>query len=123
MAKNLTQKILEAHLVEGELITDPRDLRKEMDYPHIKDPDTYLFDDNAIISPAERLREVEVIRGPNIKPLPDMDPLPETLTCDVGITVGDNISTDTIMPAGTRVLPLRSNIEAISEILSWPGAP
>ena len=53
-------------------------------------------------------------RGPNIKPLPEMTPLPESLTCRVAIKVGDNISTDGIMPAGGHILPLRSNIEALS---------
>ena len=53
-------------------------------------------------------------RGPNIKPLPEFDPLPDNLSTRVGIIVGDNISTDGIMPAGAAILPLRSNIEAIS---------
>ena len=56
-----------------------------------------------------------VVRGPNIKPLPELAPLPDTLAAEVVLQVGDNISTDAIMPAGNQVLPLRSNIEAISE--------
>ncbi len=99
------------------VITDPRDLGSEMEYPRIKDPEKYHVDISSIIAPSEELRNVEVIRGPNIKPLPEMDPLPGTLTAEVVLKVGDNISTDTIMPAGNQVLPLRSNIEAISKFV------
>lgn len=105
------------------VITDPRDLAEEMDYPHIKDPDTYITNESSIISPSEELRKTEVIRGPNIKPLPGMAPLPETLEAEVIIKVGDNISTDIIMPAGNKVLPLRSNIEAISEFVYYQLDP
>jgi aconitate hydratase len=105
------------------VITDPRDLAKEMSYPRITDPKKYLVDKESIISPSEELRKTEVVRGPNIKPLPRMDPLPDTLEGDVVIKVGDNISTDTIMPAGSKVLPLRSNIEAISEFVFYQIDP
>jgi aconitate hydratase len=63
------------------------------------------------------------VRGPNIRPLPEFEALPATLEGEVIIKVGDNISTDTIMPAGTKVLPLRSNIEAISEFVYYQIAP
>jgi aconitate hydratase len=105
------------------VITDPRDLGKEMKYPRIRDPKKYLVDRTSIISPSEKLRKTEVVRGPNIRPLPRMDPLPETLEAEVVIKVGDNISTDTIMPAGSKVLPLRSNIEAISEFVFYQIDP
>jgi aconitate hydratase len=105
------------------VITDPRALGKEMKYPRITDPKEYVVDKESIISPSEELRRVEVVRGPNIKPLPGVDPLPETLEGTVVIKVGDNISTDTIMPAGSKVLPLRSNIEAISEFVFNQIAP
>jgi len=105
------------------VITDPRGLGKEMNYPRITDPKKYLVDKESIISPSEGLRKTEVVRGPNIKPLPKMDPLPDTLEGDVVIKVGDNISTDTIMPAGNKVLPLRSNIEAISEFVFYQIDP
>ena len=105
------------------VIADPRDLGKEMAYPRIGDPERYLIDRSPIISPSEELRKTEVIRGPNIKPLPKMAPLPETLEAQVGIKVGDNISTDAIMPAGNRVLPLRSNIEAISAFVFYQVDP
>ena len=105
------------------VITDPRDLSREMAYPRIKDPEKYLLDATSIIAPSGELHNTEVIRGPNIRPLPKMEPLPETLEATVGITLGDNISTDTIMPAGSKVLPLRSNIEAISEFVFFQVAP
>ena len=64
-----------------------------------------------------------MIRGPNIKPFPQLDTLPETLEAEVLLKVGDNVSTDTIMPAGNKVLPLRSNIEAISEYVYYQIDP
>ncbi|MFZ7110576.1 MAG: aconitate hydratase [Desulfatiglandales bacterium] len=102
-----------ASAIKG-VITDPRDLGKEMDYPLIQDPEDYLIDQFSITFPTAAAYKTEIVRGPNIKPLPEMTPLPETLEAEVGIKVGDNISTDTIMPAGSKILPLRSNIEAIS---------
>ena len=103
-----------AAALKGE-ITDPRDLAGEMDYPRIQDPEKYLIDDSSIVFPSEAGRKTEVLRGPNIMPFPELDPLPETMKAEVIIKVGDNISTDGIMPAGNKILPLRSNIEAISE--------
>jgi aconitate hydratase len=99
------------------VITDPRDLGREMQYPAIEEPRVYLVDDFSIIKPSEELSKTEVIRGPNIAPLPTFDALPEQLETQVVLVVGDNISTDTIMPAGSKVLPLRSNIPAISEFV------
>jgi aconitate hydratase len=85
-----------------------------MDYPRITDPDSYLTDDSSIIFPTDELRGSEIKRGPNIKPLPDFAALPERLDAVVAIKVADNLTTDGIMPAGSKILPLRSNIEAIS---------
>lgn len=101
------------------VITDPKDLSKEMDYPRIKDPDKYLIVHSGIIKPSSDSKNIEVIRGPNIKPLPEMERLPDTLETEIVIKVEDNISTDTIMPAGSIVLPLRSNIEALSEFVFY----
>jgi aconitate hydratase len=95
-------------------ITDPRDLAIATAYPHIADTARYLVDEGSIIFPSDELRQTEIVRGPNIKPFPELAPLPENLAATVAIKVGDNISTDGIMPAGSKVLPLRSNIEAIS---------
>lgn len=97
------------------VITDPRDLSAEMAYPKIKDPVKYRISRGSIIHPTADLLKQEVIRGPNIKPLPETEALPETLEAEVGIKVGDHITTDAIMPAGSKILPLRSNIEALSE--------
>jgi predicted aconitate hydratase len=105
------------------VIIDPRDLADEMSYPRIRDPKKYLIDEKSIVFPTDELRKTAVIRGPNIKPLPVLEPLPETLAAEVVLKVGDNISTDAIMPAGNKVLPLRSNILAISEHVFEQIAP
>ncbi|HUI70332.1 MAG TPA: aconitate hydratase [Spirochaetia bacterium] len=97
------------------MITDPRDLAGELAFPRVRDPERYLTDDRSIVFPSEERKDTVVVRGPNIKPLPVLAPLPDTLAAEVVLQVGDNISTDAIMPAGNQVLPLRSNIEAISE--------
>ncbi len=99
------------------IITDPRELSAELAYPRIADPEKFIIDETSIIFPSDDLRKTKIVRGPNIKPLPVMDPLPETLVAEVVIKVGDNISTDAIMPAGAEVLPLRSNIEALSRFV------
>jgi aconitate hydratase len=105
------------------VITDPRDLAKEMAYPRIQGPVRYIIDEFSIIFPSDELRKTIVVRGPNIKPLPQLDPLPERLEAEVVLKVEDNISTDTIMPAGNRILPLRSDIEAISQFVYSPINP
>lgn len=99
------------------VITDPRELEEEMAYPRIEDPKQYVVDERSIIFPSEELAATEIIRGPNIKPLPKLDELPATLAAEVVLKVGDNMSTDGIMPAGNRVLPFRSNIEALAEFV------
>jgi len=93
-------------------ITDPRKLG---DPPAFTAPERYLVDDRMIIPPSDDPDSVEIVRGPNIKPLPQAQPLPETLSGRILLKVGDNITTDDIMPAGANILPLRSNIPAISE--------
>ncbi len=80
-------------------------------------PESLLIDDSMILNPAEDPSKVEVVRGPNIKPLPINKALPASLQGDVLLKVEDNITTDHIMPAGAKVLPLRSNIPAISEFV------
>jgi aconitate hydratase len=67
--------------------------------------------------PPDEAAEIQPVKGPNISDLPDLDPLPDVVEAPVLLKVGDNISTDGIMPAGNKVLPLRSNIEAISEFV------
>jgi aconitate hydratase len=105
------------------VITDPRELGREMAYPPSDLPEKFIIDRSSILFPSEELRQTVVVRGPNIKPFPELEALPEDLRVRVALMVGDNISTDTIMPAGNKVLPLRSNIEAISEFVYYQIAP
>src|SRR6185369_13157767 len=84
-------------------------------YPAVQNPEKYLLDDSSIIFPLEDSSGVEIKTGPNIVPFPDFEALPDSLQAGVVIKLGDNITTDHIMPAGNNVLPLRSNIPAISE--------
>ncbi|MCE5274737.1 MAG: aconitate hydratase [Deltaproteobacteria bacterium] len=90
---------------------DPRELGAS---PRVSIPDSFLIDDSMIIKPAAEPHPVEVRRGPNILPLPKRGPMEDTLTLTVLLKLSDNITTDDIMPAGSKILPLRSNIEAIS---------
>jgi len=83
--------------------------------PKVAPPKRFIVDDGMIIPPAAPGEEVEVVRGPNIKPCPVNQTLPDRLEGKVLLVTGDNITTDDIMPAGTKVLPLRSNIPKISE--------
>lgn len=92
-------------------ITDPRDLGQ---YPEFVLPERYLPGDQRIIPPLPSGAIVEILRGPNIKPFPVLDPLPEDWEGEILLRVEDNITTDHIMPAGAQILPLRSNIPAIS---------
>ena len=96
------------------VISDPRDFGELI---IIKYPKKFTIDDSLIIPPSDKPEAVTIIRGPNIKPLPKKEPMPDTLKGDVLLKVGDNITTDHIMPAGAKVLPLRSNIPAISEFV------
>jgi aconitate hydratase len=101
-----------AALLTGE-ITDPRDLKISIRQPEL--PEHFPVDDSMIVAPEKTPQKVEIIRGPNIKPLPIKEPLPATLNGTVLLKVADNITTDQIMPAGAKVLPLRSNVPALSE--------
>jgi aconitate hydratase len=104
-------------------ITDPRDLAAEMDCPQIVEPEQYVIDTSSIIFPSLKNMGTEVVRGPNIKPFPNLEALPAALVANIALVVEDNISTDSIMPAGSKVLPLRSNIEAISEYVFYQIDP
>jgi aconitate hydratase len=95
------------------VITDPRTL--EMPYPKFEEPKTYVLNTEALAPPPEDGSKEELVKGPNIASLPPLDPLPQSLSGPVLMKVGDNISTDEIMPAGAKVLPYRSNIPAISK--------
>ncbi len=100
-----------ASAIKG-VITDPTELG---DAPTVELPESYVINDSGIIPPTEDTETVEIIRGPNIKPLPEFEPLPEDLGAEVVLKVEDNITTDHIMPAGSKILPLRSNVPAISQ--------
>jgi len=93
-------------------IADPRDLGK---LPILKEPAKYPVDTSGFEWPPKDRTSVRILRGPNIAPLPVADPPKDTIEGEVLIKLGDNISTDHIMPAGAKILPLRSNIPAIAE--------
>ena len=95
------------------VLTDPRDIGE---MPEFKLPEEFIINDNMIVEPASEadMNSVEILRGPNIKPFPVSEPLWETIDAQCSLKVGDNITTDHIMPAGAKILPLRSNIPAIS---------
>ena len=99
-----------ASAIYGE-ITDPRKLGK---YPKITLPEKVIIEDNMFIFP-QRHFTGEIKRGPNIKPLPDFPPIPDRITGEVLLKLGDNISTDDILPGGSEVMSLRSNIPEISK--------
>ena len=96
------------------VLTDPRTIGEMPPYVM---PEHFVINDNMVVPPAspEEAPAVEILRGPNIKPFPINKPLAENIAAGVTLKVGDNITTDHIMPAGAKILPLRSNIPAISE--------
>ncbi|MDX1566327.1 MAG: aconitate hydratase [Longimicrobiales bacterium] len=98
-------------------ITDPRDLEEElgMSYPVFHEPDSIKINTEMFIPPPDDGDDVELVKGPNITSVPELEPLAESLDGPVLMKVGDDISTDEILPAGTQVLPFRSNIEVISQ--------
>lgn len=96
------------------VLTDPRTLGA---MPKFRLPKKFLINDNMVEPPAsiDDAHKVEVLRGPNIKPFPKTNPLEDEISAPCSLKVGDNITTDHIMPAGAKILPLRSNIPAISK--------
>ncbi len=95
-------------------LTDPRDIG---DMPDFRIPDEFIINDNMIEEPASECdaKDIEILRGPNIKPFPETSELDDKIECKCSLKVEDNITTDHIMPAGAKILPLRSNIPAISK--------
>ena len=95
-------------------LTDPRELG---DMPEFKLPEYFDINDNMVVAPIEeeKMDTVEVLRGPNIKPFPVAEPMGNDIAAKCSLKVGDNITTDHIMPAGAKILPLRSNIPEISK--------
>ena len=95
-------------------ITDPQTLGP---MPAVTLPEHFRIDDSAVLppAPADEADAVEVLRGPNIRPFPQSKPFADTLTVELVLKVGDNITTDHIMPAGSKILPYRSNIPKLAE--------
>lgn len=95
-------------------LTDPREFGEA---PKVEMPSEFIVNDNMIEPPAsvEEAKNVEVLRGPNIKPFPKTEPLPADISAKAMLKVGDNITTDHIMPAGAKILPYRSNIPHLSQ--------
>jgi len=107
----VSPEVAAATAIKG-VLTDPRRLGAP---PKILLPGKFDVDDSLILKPSSSPEKVEIIRGPNIKPVPINQPLAQQLAGEVLLKVGDNITTDHIMPAGAKILPLRSNVPAISE--------
>ena len=95
-------------------LTDPRDLGE---FPEIVLPEEFIINDNMVAMPAtpEEAKDVEVLYGPNIKPFPTSEPMSDDITAKAVLKVGDDITTDHIMPAGAKILPYRSNIPFLSQ--------
>ena len=95
-------------------ITDPQTLGP---MPAVTLPEQFRIDDSAVLppAPADEADAVEVLRGPNIRPFPQSKPFADALTAELVLKVGDNITTDHIMPAGAKILPYRSNIPKLAE--------
>ena len=109
----VSPEVAAASAIAGYLI-DPRELG---DMPKFEMPEEFDINDNMVVAPASEqdMDSVEILRGPNIKPFPTTSPLDDKIECKCSLKVGDNITTDHIMPAGAKILPLRSNIPAISK--------
>ncbi len=109
----VSPELAAASAISG-VLTDPRTLG---DMPKFEIPEIFTINDNMVVPPAseEEMDSVEVLRGPNIKPFPVSDAMSDEITAKCSLKVGDNITTDHIMPAGAKILPLRSNIPKISE--------
>jgi aconitate hydratase len=95
-------------------LRDPRTFGNPV---HIDLPQTFAVDDSLIVPPAAEHEEVEIVRGPNIAPLPLFEAMPENLSGEILLALGDNVTTDDILPAGAHILAKRANIPAISEFI------
>ena len=102
-------------------ITDPRQLESlyQMNYPQFVAPESEIINTEMLVAPLEDGRGIELEKGPNIESFPEFSTLPDEITVPVLLKVENNISTDEIMPAGSKVLPFRSNIPKISEFVYY----
>jgi len=100
--------------IKGEII-DPRSSGLEIKV--LREPSHYLINDNMLIKPQGDPHEIKVIKGPNIKEVPVKEPLGDKIEAEILLKLSDNVTTDDIMPSGSTILPLRSNIPAISEFV------
>ncbi|NEO27322.1 MAG: aconitate hydratase [Kamptonema sp. SIO4C4] len=102
-------------------ITDPRDLETlyKMQYPQYQPPQKQIVNTEMLVAPPQDGSQMELEKGPNIKSFPEFGELRDRVSVPVILKVGDNISTDEIMPAGARVLPFRSNIPSISQFVYY----
>ncbi len=115
----VSPEVAAASAITG-VLTDPRELGEA---PTVTMPEKFLANDNMVVAPAENGAEVEVVRGPNIKPFPLNTKMPETVTGKSLIKVEDNITTDHIMPSNAKLLPFRSNIPHLAEFCLTPCDP
>ncbi len=115
----VSPEVAAASALKGYL-TDPRELGEA---PTVEMPDRFLVNDNLIIAPAPEGNNVEVVRGPNIKPFPVNTELKEKVEGKVLIKLGDNITTDHIMPSNAKLLPFRSNVPYLAEFCLTPCDP
>jgi aconitate hydratase len=105
--------------ITGEII-DPKEFGHKFSYIEkellsVKEPERFMINDNLIIPPKKDVKDIKILKGPNIKEVSVKEPLKKTIKAEVLLKLGDNITTDDILPAGSKILPYRSNIPAISE--------
>ncbi len=112
----VSPEVAAASAVTG-VLTDPRELGEA---PDVRMPEKFILDDNMIVAPAPEGAEVAVVRGPNIKPFPVNTEMPEAVSGKALIKVGDNITTDHIMPSNAKLLPFRSNVPYLAEFCLTP---
>lgn len=115
----VSPEVAAASAVTG-VLTDPRELGEA---PEVRLPARFVIDDNMVVAPAPEGTAVEVVRGPNIKPFPVNKEMPEVVTGKALLKVGDNITTDHIMPSDAKLLPFRSNIPHLAEYCLTPCDP